>query len=94
MSAPWHEDGFGQPTAIDDTELVDRLMKVAESCQFTFGAEDSAIRILALTECIARLLILHLDPVTAEFCVPGITQRLLARIDVAKTNAGDGEFLN
>ena len=39
-------------------------------------------------------MVLHFDPVSAEFCVPGITQRLLARIAVAKTNSGDGEFLS
>jgi hypothetical protein len=77
---------------MSSNELADRLMAVidAEPNQ----SEDSHDKTVALTECIARILVMHLhdDPVTARQIASCLTQRLLARI--AEGGINRNEFLN
>ena len=60
--------------------LADRLMVF-----MALNAEEAnaADRVLALTECIARLLVRQFDPVSARFAAKGVIQRLSAHIDMA-----------
>jgi hypothetical protein len=71
--------------------LVDQIMEVINAAPST--SEDLADKTLALTECIARILVLRLnDPVTARAIADSLTQRLMARI--SEGSIGSNEFLN
>jgi hypothetical protein len=73
-------------------DLVDRIMAVLNANPNT--SEDLADKTLALTECIARILVLRLsdDPVTARAIADSLTQRLIVRI--SEGSIINNEFLN
>jgi hypothetical protein len=73
-------------------DLIDRIMAVINAEPDT--PENLPDKVLALTECIARILMLRLsdDPVTARAISESLTQRLLLRISEASISSN--EFLN
>lgn len=79
--------------AMNSNELVDRLMAVLDAGVSQPG-DHPADQVLALAECIARILILRLgdDPITARAIADSLTQRLIARI--AEGSVSRSEFLN
>ena len=75
-----------------NSNLVDRIMALINAGPQT--PEDLADKTLALTECIARILVLRLgdSPVTVRAVADALTQRLIARI--SEGSVANNEFMN
>jgi hypothetical protein len=73
-------------------DLIDQIMAVINAAPDT--PENLPDKVLALTECIARILVLRLgdSPVTVRAVADALTQRLIARI--SEGSVANSEFMN